>query len=95
MSSDPISSTSSATNSASQTAATATTSPTGIDPIKNSKSTEGFDPKATYSSFSEFQQKAPQKVRDGFMSAIAETIIRDMKKGGERVKKAWKKIREN
>lgn len=69
-----------------------------VDPAVKSptKSAEGeFDPKATYSSMGDFQAHAPKKVVDSFMQSIAEGIIRDMKRGSERLKKAMRKIREN
>ncbi len=57
-------------------------------------SNEEINGASTFSSLADFRKRAPE-LHDRFMQTIAEAIIKDMKKGQERVKKAMKKMREN
>lgn len=65
----------------------------GSTEVMKSSTGEEFTGASTFSSLENFRKRFPE-MYDKFMRSAAETAIRDMKKGAERVKKALKKMRE-
>lgn len=63
------------------------------DQAAQSSTGESITGATTFSSIGDFRNRAPE-LYDRFMRTIADSIVKDMKRGQERVKKAMKKIRE-